>query len=257
MEMMTAEQALEAVKGVTFEQAWAILMAEHKRMAEERAKRDEEWVKREAKWDEERAKREAEREAERAKREEDRAKQEAERKRTEAERAEREAKRAEQEAERKAELDNSLKEMRKNLGGIGNTIGDVTQEMFWPKLLDKFNEFGLPLDSQTKSKKFYRDNVKIAEIDSFLENKSHVMLVEIKTKLEKNDINYHLERIECVREDMDKLNDNRKLIGAVAGATVSEHVMQYAHKNGLYVLTQSGDAVKVSAVPKNFKAREW
>ncbi|MDR3138940.1 MAG: hypothetical protein LBT95_04625, partial [Treponema sp.] len=71
------------------------------------------------------------------------------------------------------------------------------------------------------------------------------------------DIEDHLKRIEKVRRQLDKRGDRRKLVGAVAGMAVPEHVREYAQQRGLYVLVQSGDSVALAEVPEGFKAREW
>jgi hypothetical protein len=41
------------------------------------------------------------------------------------------------------------------------------------------------------------------------------------------------------------------------GAVVSDDVVKFAHKQGLYVIVQSGEAVKIVAPPEGFKAKEW
>ena len=56
---------------------------------------------------------------------------------------------------------------------------------------------------------------------------------------------------------MNKNGDGRKLVGAIAGGVVPESVLNYAHKKGLYVLVQTGDAAAVADMPRGFKAREW
>jgi hypothetical protein len=56
---------------------------------------------------------------------------------------------------------------------------------------------------------------------------------------------------------MDKRNDSRKIIGAVAGGVVSGDVLSYAQKNGLFVRVQSGDSAAIADMPKDFTARVW
>jgi len=56
---------------------------------------------------------------------------------------------------------------------------------------------------------------------------------------------------------MDKRDDKRKLIGAVAGGIISENVIKYAQKKELFVIEQTGDSVAIAAMPQGFKAREW
>ena len=60
-----------------------------------------------------------------------------------------------------------------------------------------------------------------------------------------------------IRQYMDKRDDKRKLIGAVAGGIISENVIKYAQKKELFVIEQTGDSVAIAAMPQGFKAREW
>ena len=97
----------------------------------------------------------------------------------------------------------------------------------------------------------------IAEADFFLENGDCVMPVEVKTDLNVEDVNEHLERIQTIRHYMDTHGDHRKLMGAVAGEIVPDNVLNYAQKKGLYVLKQTGDSVGVATAPQNFTAKVW
>jgi len=54
-----------------------------------------------------------------------------------------------------------------------------------------------------------------------------------------------------------KGNKNEKYIGAIAGAVVDDSVVKFAQKHGMFVIVQSGYAVKILAPPKGFKAKEW
>jgi hypothetical protein len=62
--------------------------------------------------------------------------------------------------------------------------------------------------------------------------------------------------MERLRRYADDHGDQRKLMGAVAGAVISEGVKPYALKNGFYVIEQAGDTVKID-VPEDFKPRKW
>jgi len=204
MEMMTAEQAIEAARGLTFEKVWATMMEDRRRAEEDRKK----WEKRA---------------------EEDR-----------------------------REWKKRIADLSKNLGGLGNSIGEFTESMFRNELRKKFRNIGIPVTSQSCYKDFSDHEGRIlAEVDIFMENGEYAIAVEIKTKMEIEFVKDHLKRIEIVRRHMDERGDKRKLIGAIVGGTVPENVMKYAHKHGLYVIAQNGDSVSIADAPKGFKAREW
>ena len=161
-----------------------------------------------------------------------------------------------QESQRKN--DKIIANLSKNIGGLGNTLGRFTESLFSAELFKKFNELGFPFTKQGIHIKFTDEHRQvIAEADFFLENGQYAMPVEIKTELSREDVNEHLERIEKIRQYMDKREDKRKLVGAVAGGIISEDVLRYAHKKGLFVIVQTGDSVAVAATPKGFKVCEW
>lgn len=194
MEQMTAQEALESAKGITFEKAWAIMQ--------------DDWRKREA--------------------------------------------------ERKVEMAEFKKNLEKAVGNLSNSIGELTEALFSGSLHTRFKEYGYVFDSQCPDKMFFDENGEgICEADIWLENGDYVMAVEIKTHPKNADINEHIERIGKIRKYMDKKNDKRKIIGAIAGGVFKSEVRRYAHGKGLHVIVQSGESIEIAKPPKGFKAREW
>jgi hypothetical protein len=213
--MMTAEEAAEAAKGLTFEKVWAMFQETGRKMQE--------------------------------------MSQETDRKMQEmslaADRRQAELTREHEETER------MVKELSKNIGGLNNSMGRFVEEMVSANLWEKFKALGYEF-TKGGPVKFRENDQVIAQADAFLENGEYAMLVEVKTDLKEEDVDEHIERIEKVRQYMDKRNDKRKLVAAVAGAVAPDNVRMYALKRGLYVLVQSGDSVAVLDAP-GFKAREW
>ena len=192
MDDMTAEQAAEAAKGLTFEKVWAVII-ESRKETEESFKR----------------------------------------------------------------MEKTVADLSKNIGGLGNSLGRFTEAMFEMELWKKFTELGYTFEKQSSHVKYREYGKVIAEIDLFLEDGDYIMLVEVKTELDNNDVNEHLDRIDKVRQYINARNDSRKIVGAVAGGIVSESTRKFAQNNGLFVITQSGESVMVADIPPGFKAREW
>jgi hypothetical protein len=78
--------------------------------------------------------------------------------------------------------------------------------------------------------------------------------VEVKTQANINDIRDHVERMEKLRQYFDLHNDRRKLYGAVAAAIIPDNVLDFALKQGFYVIEQSGDSVSIRKPEGNPKA---
>jgi hypothetical protein len=96
----------------------------------------------------------------------------------------------------------------------------------------------------------------MAEVDVLLNNRDFVMAVEVKAQPTEEHVKEHVQRMEVLRRYADAHGDERKHIGAIAGAIMNGQVRRYAIKSGFYVIEQSGDTVKIDA-PEGFKPKEW
>jgi hypothetical protein len=218
MATMTAEEAAEWGKTLSFEKVWAALM-ETDRIVKENAE---------------------------------------EIKRMNAETDERMRRSSEDTDRKLAETSEEIKKLSKNIGGINNSFGKWMEQMTAAQLWKKFYRFDFVFTKDSVNVKFRDKNGRvIAEVDIFLENGAYVMLVEVKLELTATDVDKHLERIEKVRRCMDERGDKRTIVAAVAGSIVPQKVCEYAHEKGLYVLVPSGDSVAVANVPAGFTRKEW
>ena len=159
-------------------------------------------------------------------------------------------------AEQMRRTDERIEKMAIEIGGLGNSIGLFMETLFSVNLWDKFTEEGYEFEQGGKRIFRYKGKT-IAEVDFFLENGKYVMAVEVKTSLTEHYVNEHLKKLEKIRAYFNKINDKRVLLGAVAGPSVSNDVIQYAQQNGLYVIVQSGNAVKIADKIEGFSVREW
>ena len=144
------------------------------------------------------------------------------------------------------------------MGRLGNSYGDQVEAMF-VNLGEKFNVLGFSFPKEAKGNiRFIDKNRKVlAEVDHLLENGNVVMPIEVKAKLKQEHVDDHIRRLGIISEHNIKHNDNRKVLGAVAGGVVPQNVLAYAQKKGLYVLVQNGESVEIADMPANFKPREW
>jgi hypothetical protein len=128
----------------------------------------------------------------------------------------------------------------KQLGKLGNRMGEIIEYMVAPNLREKFRELGLnfPQVNQNSDVADY-DNKIFLEIDVKLENDDKVMLVEVKTNFTTRDVQDHIKRLKKMRVYADLHGDRRTFLGSVAGAVVKANVKQYALGKGLYVIGPS------------------
>ena len=231
------ERNAEAVR-IRFEQEAANRAEERRLLAEE----FKQWAE-DARFREERNAAEAKERAEDARLREERNAAEAK------ERAEEAKKRFEENEKRSKELD-------RRLGALGNRLGDFVQEMVRPAAVRLFQERNLPVHQVVANQVAYDDNRQfVMEIDLIVINTDVLIAIECKSNLSHDDVQEHLERLEIFKHHFPQYR-NYKTLGAVAGMVIPPEVARYAHKKGLYVLAQSGEAVEIRN-PSGFAAREW
>ena len=152
-----------------------------------------------------------------------------------------------------------IKKTNRQIAALGSRIGQVIEGMVKGKIVAKFQALGYEVTQCYRNKYFEYKKLGIrGEIDFFLENGEIAILIEVKTTLETADVRDHIERLEKYRRYTDATSgDKRRLIGAVAGAVVTDEAEKFAQQNGMYVIVQSGDAVEIVTPPDDFVAKEW
>ncbi|MDR0908567.1 MAG: hypothetical protein LBM77_02265 [Spirochaetaceae bacterium] len=156
------------------------------------------------------------------------------------------------------QLTEDVKEVSKNVGGVGNSLGNIMEGIYTAKICPKFNAFGYTFTKVANGLVYYRDDGKmLCEIDAFLENGDFVMAVEVKSKCEMKDINDHLKRLEKIRLYFDQHGDKRKILGCIAACLITNKLIKAAEDNGLYVIVQTGENVEIVEKPGEFKEGVW
>lgn len=93
------------------------------------------------------------------------------------------------------------------------------------------------------------------EIDILVVNEGYVVLVEVKSTLKVDDVREHLERLGQFREFFPEYAD-RQILGAVAGIVIEEQADRFAYREGLFVIGQAGDTVRILNDNK-FQPKTW
>jgi hypothetical protein len=154
--------------------------------------------------------------------------------------------------------DKLVKEVAKQIGSLGNRFGELAEHLVAPGIAERFNELGYHFSAYSPSGVKIKDPKTqrvIAEIDLLLENSDTIAVVEIKAKPRQTDIENHIERIEAYGQERNKNGEKqKKIIGAIAGAVFYEEEKQEVLNAGLFVITQTGDTVKIE-IPPNFTPR--
>jgi hypothetical protein len=147
-------------------------------------------------------------------------------------------------------------ELNIRIGSLTNLFGDVTEAMIAPKICEKFEEIGLVFPKANPNVRLNDRVNKISfEVDIMLENGDKAMLIEVKTKVTKARVDYHLERMEKMRRYAQLHGDKRAFLGAVAGIVVTDELKEYALKQGFYFIEYAGDNFFIT--PPQGKPKEW
>ena len=93
------------------------------------------------------------------------------------------------------------------------------------------------------------------EIDIMVVNEGYVVLVEVKSTLKVDDVRDHLDRLAQFREFFPEYAD-RKILSAVAGIVIEEQADRFAYRQGLFVIGQTGDTVRILNDPQ-FQPKTW
>jgi hypothetical protein len=140
------------------------------------------------------------------------------------------------------------------VGRFGNTTGYITEMIIVPGIRKQMDKHGHKFDSLAARKEFYRkDGSAFTETDLLLENGKEVMIVEIKTHLTADDVEYQVKRLKKLRTREAEIKiAGKSLIAAVAGLSIDRDAKKMAGELGMYVIqvTESDKNIKVEAPAK-------
>jgi len=160
-----------------------------------------------------------------------------------------------QETDKKFEKTERLvRDLSKNIGGLGNNVGQATEEYFLAAL-EKMEELaGVKIEHVGRLKK-RKKNLQ-GEYDAVVFGKDTLIVVEIKHRLDGNNVSdFYTNSLPAFRKLFPEYAD-RKILGAVAGMTVEKSAMKLANNKGLLVLTPSGQTISVLN-PKGFRPKSF
>ena len=157
--------------------------------------------------------------------------------------------------ERNVELDWRWEETKQRMARLGDRLGELVAAMVEGGVLRMFGELGYRFDVFHPNYPFGNKELNIyGEVDLFLENGHCALLVEVKTNLSVKDVKDHAERLKKFRAVADAKNDKRRFLAAVSGL-VRKNVREFALKQGMFVVQQSGENVEV--IPPKGKPKVW
>lgn len=152
------------------------------------------------------------------------------------------------------ETDKQLNKLGKQIGGLGNMFGNVTEGLMMGSLNDiMLNHFHL--DHVLKNVYAAKQKMEFDMVAYANTRINEVIITEIKTQLS-------LSAIEQVQKQLSVFltvfpeHKNKKIYGAIAAIADKKDLHQAVWDAGLYYFCMSHDVVKMN-VPKNFKPKNF
>ncbi|MFN5515540.1 MAG: hypothetical protein ACK5CA_12570 [Cyanobacteriota bacterium] len=140
------------------------------------------------------------------------------------------------------------------LGRLGNRLGEFVESQVRPAAVRLFRERGIEVKeiSSDVSLQSGQDGM---QIDILVVNTTQAIAIEVKSKLGQDDVDEHLERLAKFKRLLPRYQPFQ-ILGAVAAMVTPTEVARYAYRQGLFVIAQSGEDLKILNDAK-FKPRIW
>jgi hypothetical protein len=155
------------------------------------------------------------------------------------------------------------REMSKNLGHIGNDIGELTEFIVIPKIRLAMNATGKHTFDDIQTDRLYKkidelgEKKTLTEVDVLLTGGKEVMAVETKTHPTIRDVKQHQERLDILRRHEELVGiKGKKLFGALVGAVIDKDVKKFALERGIYVVKIREEEEKLN-IYKPEQCRIW
>ena len=152
----------------------------------------------------------------------------------------------EQLREFREEFKKSIGEINRNLGGIGNTQGEIAEDLFRRNAKPALNDYGMHIDTVHHSLRA----TGAREYDIVAVNADQAVVFEIKTKLKAGDIAKFLQtQLPQFKSAFPEFKDYT-VYGGVGALVMSKEQEIELSGMGLFVLTQSEDGITRVTGPK-------
>ncbi|MDR2144398.1 MAG: hypothetical protein LBP29_08520 [Treponema sp.] len=156
-----------------------------------------------------------------------------------------------------ADLKATVERVSNNVGGLNRSLGELVETLLAARLWEKFPEYGLTRAYQ-RLPIYDNDNQLKTDIDILLVNTDMCMAVEVKHRLNRTDeVDYHVKRMQLIRQYPPELVNSKRLIGAMAGGAVDPEIKNYIYRCGFFVLELTGESVRLIPPPEGFVPKKW
>ena len=151
-------------------------------------------------------------------------------------------------------LTEKFRETKDLVHALTGKWGRFVEGLVAPGAIRMFEDRGIKIEHVSQRVRVRRNGDEI-EIDILGVNNKDVLAVEVKSTLGVEDVKEHIERLGKFRRFFPEYKD-KQLLGAVAGIVFEGDSDRFAYKQGLYVIGQTGDTVRILNDEK-FEPKSW
>jgi len=152
------------------------------------------------------------------------------------------------------ETDRRFKETDKRIGEITGKWGHFVEGLVVPAMVSLFAARGIEIEKISQRVKVQKHGEEM-EIDILGINGDYAVTVEVKSTLSNEDVKEFIDKLVKFKQFFPEYAD-RKIVGAVAGIVMDGGADKFAYRQGLFVIAQKGDSVKIIN-DKKFKPKTF
>jgi len=160
-----------------------------------------------------------------------------------------------QETDRKfVEMTRRFDKTKEMVDGLAGQWGLFLENQVAPACERLFSERGIPVEMVSR-RVMKRRGGETMEIDVLVVNAGHVVSVEVKASLGVPEVREFIEELRRFRHFFPEYAD-WQIHGAVAGMRIEDGADRFAHRQGLFVIAQAGDGVRIMN-DSQFQPKSW
>ncbi|MGE0082853.1 MAG: hypothetical protein AB7S75_00385 [Desulfococcaceae bacterium] len=141
------------------------------------------------------------------------------------------------------ETDRKFKETDRRIGDITGKWGRFVEGLVVPAMVSLFAKRGIEIERISQRVKVRKKGGEM-EVDVLGVNGEYAVPVEVKSTLSTDDVKEFIEKLGKFRQFFPEYAA-RKIVGAVAGIVMDGGADKFAYRQGLFVIAQKGDSVKI------------
>lgn len=151
-------------------------------------------------------------------------------------------------------LEKVVEQTSKEVANLTTRWGQFVENLVEPGVVRLFQARGIEVQETHRRVKATRGTVKM-EIDILAVDDEVAIAIEVKARLSQGDVDYFVEKLARFKQAFPRYADVQ-INGAMAGIEIDQGIDRYIHRQGLFLIRQSGETVEI-ANDEDFSPKVW